>query len=253
MVLELLAFVTLLQGGDPDFRWHGVVAAGKTVEIRGINGDIRAEPASGREVEVIAEKSGRRLDNVEIKVTETSDGVLVCARYPESRGDRCDSDSDGDHYNSNNFGRERDDVEVTFTVRIPAGVRFVGRTVMGDVTATDLDADASVSTVNGSVDVSTKGRAEASAVNGSVHARMGTLGTGNLEFSTVNGDIDVTVPANAALDVAASNINGNIESDFEMTVRGRVGPRSFHGTIGGGGRSLSMTTVNGNIDLHKGS
>ena len=47
------------QSGD-NWSWRGAIAAGKTLEIRGISGSIRAEPASGSAVEVTAEKHGRQ-------------------------------------------------------------------------------------------------------------------------------------------------------------------------------------------------
>jgi hypothetical protein len=36
-----------------------------------------------------------------------------------------------------------------------------------------------------------------------------------------------------------------------MTITGRVTRRSIEGTIGGGGRTLSLETVNGGITLRK--
>ncbi|MFI5008320.1 MAG: hypothetical protein ACHQKZ_12810, partial [Solirubrobacterales bacterium] len=64
-----------------DFRWQGRVAAGAAVEIKGVNGGIDAEPASGNEVEVTAVKRARRSnpDEVEIKVVEHAGGVTICA------------------------------------------------------------------------------------------------------------------------------------------------------------------------------
>jgi hypothetical protein len=43
-----------------EFRWHGPVAPGGVVEVKGVNGAIRAEPAVGNEVEIVALKRGRR-------------------------------------------------------------------------------------------------------------------------------------------------------------------------------------------------
>ena len=42
-----------------EFRWHGPVAPGGVVEVKGVNGAIRAEPAAGDEVEIVAVKRGR--------------------------------------------------------------------------------------------------------------------------------------------------------------------------------------------------
>jgi len=228
--LQLLAIATALQGTQ-DFRWSGTVAAGKTIEIKGVNGDIRAGIATGNQVEVTAVKHARRSDpeSVEIKVVQGSGGVTICALYPSRRQVNSCEDGHGQSVDNN-------DVSVDFTVKVPAGVKFEGNTVNGSVTATGLRADAHAGTVNGNVKV-----------------EMGRMaGTGGMEFSTVNGGIDVTIPDGVGLDVSASTTNGDIRTDFPLTVRGRFGPRHLTGTIGGGGRSLSLTTVNGSIALHKG-
>jgi DUF4097 and DUF4098 domain-containing protein YvlB len=53
-------------------------------------------------------------------------------------------------------------------------------------------------------------------------------------------------------------LNGDISSDFPMNVQSaqeerRPGrPRRMQATIGGGGRSLSLKTVNGDIKIKRG-
>jgi DUF4097 and DUF4098 domain-containing protein YvlB len=63
----------------------------------------------------------------------------------------------------------------------------------------------------------------------------------------------VTLPPSTSADVRAETVNGTIETDFALTVSGRVSRRHLSGTIGGGGRSLEMETVNGSIHLKKSS
>jgi DUF4097 and DUF4098 domain-containing protein YvlB len=238
----------------PDFRWHGRLAAGKTVEVKGVNGDVRAVAAtgSGAEVEVTAAKHAKRSDpdEVKIEVIEHEGGVTICAVYPTPRRARRENSCDvGDHWSSST---ENNDVVVDFEVRIPAGVKFAGRTVNGEMSAEGLGADVAASTVNGSVRVTTTGLAEASTVNGSVYVQMGrTDWTDELDFSTVNGGITLILPARLDTEVRASTVNGDLVSDFPMMVTGRFGPRRMHGTIGTGGRSLSLSTVNGEIRLRK--
>jgi DUF4097 and DUF4098 domain-containing protein YvlB len=65
----------------------------------------------------------------------------------------------------------------------------------------------------------------------------------------VNGSINLTLPANLSADVKAVTVNGDISSEFPMTVSGRISRRRLEGTIGGGGRQLSFETVNGSITL----
>ena len=235
-----------------DFRWHSVLAAGKTLEVRGINGSIQAARASGSEAEVVATKRGRRSDpsDVEIKVVEYADGVTICALYPSRRvrANECRPGGGGHNDNDDN------DVEVTFEVRVPAGVAFTGTTVNGDVIGRDLQADATLITVNGDVEVETGGVAHATTVNGSIRAKLGRADwQRSLGFTTVNGGITVSLPANTSADVAATTVNGSVESDFPITVRGKINPSSLRGRIGEGGRDLNLTTVNGSIRLQKGS
>ncbi len=235
-----------------DFQWKGRVAAGKTVEIKGVNGGITALAGTGAEVEVTARKRGRDddPDEVKIEVLEHEGGVTVCAVYPTGRRARRENTCEvGDHWSSST---DDNDVSVDFTVRIPAGRHLNARTVNGDVEATGLGGNVDAATVNGGVDVATTGWVEATTVNGSIRASMGRGDwQGELEFQTVNGGITLQLPATLNTEVHASTVNGDLTSDYPLTVSGRWGPRQLRGTIGNGGRELSLSTVNGGIRLRK--
>ena len=69
--------------------------------------------------------------------------------------------------------------------------------------------------------------------------------------STVNGGITLNLPATLSTEIRAETLNGDIDSDFPMTVSGRFGPRRVRATIGAGGRTLELKTVNGSIRLRK--
>ena len=235
---------------DADWNWKGTVAAGKSIEIKGVNGDVRATAASGSEVVVTAVKKGRKSDpaSVKIEVVNSGAGVTICAVYPSSgkRANSCGAGDDG-HMSTND-----NDVSVSFTVQVPAGVKVVGRTVNGSVSTERLGSDADVSTVNGDVRVVAAGIVRASTVNGSVDVSMGKADwTGAVELSTVNGSIRASLPASFSAVVNGKTVNGSIESEFPLTVQGKFGPRSIHGTIGAGGRTLDLETVNGSITLTK--
>src|SRR2546422_400582 len=237
-----------------DFNWHGRIAAGKRLEVKGVNGDVRAVLASGAEAVVNARKHARRSDpdEVEIKVVEADEGITICAVYPTPpRARQENTCAPGDRWHSNT---ENNDVTVDFEVQVPAGIEFNGQTVNGEMSAEGLKGDVRASTVNGSVRVTTTGLAEASTVNGSVYAQMGRADwTNDLEFSTVNGGITLILPAKLDTDVRATTVNGDIESDYPLMISGKFGPRRLRGTIGAGGRGLSLSTVNGEIRLRKGT
>ena len=232
-----------------DFHWSGTVASGGAVEIKGVNGGIVATGAPAGQVEVTAVKKGRKSDPAEVKidVVEHDGGVTICAVYPSTgTPNECKPGPGGRMQVRDN------DVNVEFKVKVPAGVKFVGRTVNGGVAATGIAADAEAYTVNGGVEVESDGIARAETVNGGIKATLGRADwAGALKVKTVNGGIEVTVPAGLSADVKASTVNGDIETDFPLTVTGRISRRSIQGTIGSGGRQLEMETVNGGIDLRK--
>ncbi len=235
-----------------EFRWRSHMARGRVIEIKGVNGSVRAEAASGDQVEVVATKHARRSDpqEVEIRVVEHDDGATICAVYPSDnsrRPNECKPGSEG------RMNVHDNDVRVDFEVRVPSGVRFIGRTVNGNVEAASLASDAEAYTVNGKIRISTAGLAQARTVNGSISASMGSAAWNKpLSFQTVNGGITLDLPANISTEVSAKTVNGHISTDFPLTVRGRFIGRSIDGTIGSGGRELNLRTVNGSIELRKG-
>ncbi len=231
------------------FDWSGTVAAGKTLEVRGVNGDIQVR--RGSTLSVHAEKHGRRNDpsDVQIEVVEHADGVTICAVYPSRSGDRpnsCQSRGRGKNDTRNN------DVQVDFTVTLPTGINAELGTVNGDIEAHDVGGNIQARTVNGNVDINGTGHAAAHTVNGSIRASFAqTNWNGEASFSTVNGGITLEIGEDANFDLTATTVNGSIDTDFPVQLTGRIGPRRVTGTVGSGGRSLRLSTVNGSMTLRR--
>ena len=232
------------QQGD-EWSWHGTVAQGKTLVIKGVSGSIEAEPATGNEVTVTATKRGRDSDPGEVKIEVVQDGgnVIICAVYP-GRHNRCGA---GDDYEMNT---RNNDVEVRFHAQVPAGVGFTADNVNGGVEVDNLAGPVHAGTVNGSVRLETSaGDAAGKTVNGSVTAVVSGSGTGDLRFETVNGGITLSVPRGLNADLEAETVNGSIDTDFPITVSGHLDRRHLEGRIGQGGRRVHVETVNGSIRL----
>ena len=234
-----------------DFQWHGQLASGQTLEIKGINGDVHAGPSSTTDAAVTAVKTSRRGNPAEVRILAVphAGGVTICAVYPDVPGEepnRCEPGPNSHSHTKNN------DTSVRFDVQVPVGVAFVGRTVNGSIDGESLDGDAQGHTVNGSVRLSTTGTAEGNTVNGSLTLTMGRADwRAGAKFSTVNGGITLHLPSFVNADLRASTLNGTIESDFPITVTGRMDRRHVEGTIGGGGQPLTLSTVNGSVKLLK--
>lgn len=234
-----------------DFKWAGPLSPGQSIEIKGVNGSIHAEPSTSGQVEVVAVKTGRRSDprSVTIQVVPHGDGVTVCSVYPSVDDERneCAPGRQGRMNARNN------DVKVEFTVRVPAGTNLVARTVNGGVEARDLDGRLDLTTVNGSVQFNTLGTGKAQTVNGSITGKLGRADWADtLELETVNGSITLDLPAGTDADVDARTVNGRIESSLPLTLH-EFSRRSLKGTLGAGGRNLSLGTVNGSITLKSGA
>jgi Putative adhesin len=241
----------LTQGAAGEFRWKGQVAPGLSVEIKGVNGDISAEAASGSEVEVVANRKAARSDpnSVNLKVVEHPGGVTICAVYPSDDPDNpniCEPGRGGRMSVRNN------DVQVDFSVKVPAGVAFNGRTVNGEIRASSLGGNVISHTVNGAIQISTTGYAEANTVNGEISAKIGDANwPDSLEFKTVNGEIVLDLPATLNTEVKADTFNGEISTDFPLTLLGKMSRKHLSGRIGNGGRELVLKTLNGSIKLRR--
>jgi len=244
-VVIAAAPLILAQDQGRSFHWSGKLAPENVIEIKNINGDIEARPTGGDSVDVTAEKSGPQADQVKIEVAQRTDGVTICVVYPSMH-------DDGHCEQMNNHGHT--DAKVMFHLQVPSNIRFSGKNVNGTINAEDLGRVIHAETVNGSIHASTKSWVEASSVNGSIEAAMGKAGwNGTLRIATVNGSIHLTLPGDTDSDVDFKSVNGRLDSDFPLTVQGRMGGHSVSGTIGSGGRELKLETVNGGVELRRGS
>ncbi|MGH7669091.1 MAG: DUF4097 family beta strand repeat-containing protein, partial [Gemmatimonadaceae bacterium] len=86
--------------------------------------------------------------------------------------------------------------------------------------------------------------------SGDVHAAIRRLsGDGPLTFRSVSGDVTVAVPTGLDADFSMSTVSGDLDTDFPLTLNGRMGRRNINARIGKGGREFSVSTVSGDIRL----
>jgi hypothetical protein len=236
-------------GRTETFEWSGAIAATGTIEIRNLNGDVRARPGSGSTVRVRAVRRGRHDDpaRVRIEVVETAQGVTICAVYPDVPGQPANECLPG---RAGQLSARDNDVSVTFDVDVPAGRAFSGSTVAGSIEATDLSGYIHARTIVGDIRVSTSDLADATAINGDITASIGRIDWDrDLAFAAVAGDVTVRVPAYTNADVRGSTGNGSVSTDFPLSIT-RLGDwQQLRGRLGNGGHSLSITTSSGNIAL----
>ncbi len=228
------------------FEWHGQVAFGGEVEVKGIAGDVTFALGVDDDVHVEAVKNGWRHDpsTVTIEVVAHAGGVRICALYPDVPGQAPNSCTEG----GNNTSRDND-VEVDFTVRAPPGRTLEAGMIGGELTAMGVENEVVLRTIGGNVTIATTEIAEASTFGGNIVTMGSTDPARDLVFDTLSGNVTVTVPAavNAAVDVTA--FSGTVSSDFPLT---RVGRNHLQGTLGAGGSTLTLSSSSGNARLLRG-
>jgi hypothetical protein len=213
-------------------RWHGWVPSGQVVEVNNIRGNVVAVPASGDEIEVIAIKRGSSDPaQVSIEVVEHKGGVTICAVYPSADMDhpfecrpshggafrRASTSNLTTHIRWDNGGGGDmlvNDLRVDFIVRLPKRLRFIGRTVDGDVSAHMLEQD--------------------------------------VEAHSVLGDVCVDLGMTPGAEVHAESVNGHVSSEFPLSMRSNAshGTLAF-GRVGRSHRTLRLTTESGDIYLER--
>jgi putative adhesin len=229
--------------------YRAKLGAKQWVWIRNTRGSVTVVPAKGDSLQVSAVKTYRSSDTVSVRlVAVPSDGgVAVCAVWGS------DSDCGPGHRDMQMRGGRRNDVAVDFTVRLPRNVGLDASTTVGDVHVAGARGPLVVHAVSGDVDVVTaKGPVKVELINGDVRVRMEAFGdSGGVTASTINGSLTAELPAHLDANVEASTVNGSITTDYQLAVSGKFAGRKVNGTLGRGGRTVHLETVNGSIKLKK--
>lgn len=234
-----------------DFRWQGVLAAGGTVSVNNINGDVKVVPSTTGRVDVLGVKRGdsQYFDRIRVDVQPTSRGITVCVLF--------EGDASCDDRDSGNRGRtsrrEWRDLAINLEVAVPANLMVSASSVSGDVDVTGAHGDVRATSVSGDLrlDRIVAGSVQATTVSGDVEVRIEQFsGRGDLKFGTVSGNVALEVPKQFDADLSMTTVSGDIVSDFPLVVGGsRMNRRSIDARIGGGGRRLDLNTVSGDVKI----
>ena len=235
-----------------DFRWEKAIAAGQTVRVHNVNGDVTVSPSTSGRVEIVGIKRGssRYFEDISAEVQETSDGLVVCVvwRNADDECDRRGYHSHGHDDDDNRWNRVHMDLEV----KLPTNLEIAANSVSGNVSVVGAQGQVSASSVSGDVRLE-RLRAtsvRANSVSGGVSASIESLsGSGELSFRSVSGDVVLELPRTLDADLSMSSVSGQLDSDFQMTLGGRMSRRRIEARIGRGGRDLDITTVSGDVRL----
>jgi hypothetical protein len=284
VLASVSAVAPLAAQGRTDFEFRRDLATGKRLYVQNIIGDVQVSGGSGRTVQISAvKKAGRHgePEDVTVETIELNDGVALCVRYPnqgrrrvyrgseEGRsGEReknpCSSSSD---WNGN---QERNDTEVNFTIRVPAGLLLKIGTVSGDLAAADLEGELELSSVSGDVrldggrgprieletvsgdvellDVRAR-EVSGNTVSGEVTFRGPVLDDGAYDFATTSGNISLGLPERPNATLSAATFSGRFSSDLATTQPTGRRRHRYSATWGSGSARLDVESLSGNIRI----
>jgi hypothetical protein len=232
--------------GD-SWEYRVLIKPSQQVWIRNTNGPIDVVAGESDSLFVHAEKSWRHSDpqSVQLVPVLSERGLTICAMW-DAREMRCE---EGGVYRLN--GVKKNDVAVRFIVELPHKVPVEVSTVNGGLQINGVSAPVEATTVNGRIGVTTStGPVKATTVNGSIEAIMQELTSGDVRLTTVNGSVMAGLPRTINANIDAETVNGRVETDFPVKISGKISTRHLRGTIGTGGATLKLVTVNGSIGLH---
>jgi hypothetical protein len=214
------------------------------VEIREIDGSLKVEAGADDQITLVAQIRSR------VQPTKGADqnyGFFA-------------AEVDGDSLNIARVGQrrkihfwDRDDITIDYALRVPQRIALDLHTVNGRIATNGIAGETQVTTVNGPVDVETSGTAELSAktVNGRIRAKFLQSFQG-ASLKTVNGDVETVLPKSASFVCDLTQVNGDFEASFPLSIHSHPGSRRVSGEVNGGRYELHISTVNGDIDVQNG-
>ncbi len=220
-----------------EFHQTYALAANGRVGVHNVNGAIHVSSWDRNEVKVDAVKHGddqKALEQAQIVVDAQADSVEIRTKYP----DNC-------HHCR--------PATVEYTILVPRGASLDPiNTVNGGVIIEGVAGRVKVASVNGRVEVrKATGDVEASTVNGRLEGGFETLAARRISMRTVNGGIALALPKDAGAHLLINTVHGGVSSDFDLPrEHPHYGPgRRVDTQIGNGGTEVSLSTVNGGINL----
>ena len=229
------------RGRACEVREVAVRPSGRALEIDGReNGSIRVQAWDGDAVKVTARLQANAPSDADAQallkdIRVTSDGRRVSADGP----------SEGRSYRSG--------WSVSYVVMVPRHFDLTLDAHNGSLGVDGVNGRLDLRTVNGSVALTdVAGEVHARTENGSLNVQLaGRAWDGSgLDAETQNGSVRLMVPDDYAANLETGTVNGRINTDFPITVQGRIS-RRLNVPLNGGGKTIRATTTNGSVRISR--
>ncbi|MBO0720773.1 MAG: hypothetical protein J2P41_08120 [Blastocatellia bacterium] len=214
------------------------LAPGSDVSVRGINGPVTVETGEGDQAEIdikIRAASREAIERKPLSVENTPNSLTI--RTVENKEGRR-----GDH----------EWVRHEVHLKLPRNVSMNISGVNGAVDVGPIEGGIVINGINGRVDVAQAGTAtKLSGINGGIKISLARLGEGGLHVSGINGGVEIGFPTSIDADIDVTGVNGSVDSDLPITLLGEMKRGQLKGTIGAGGKLISISGINGGVKLRR--
>ena len=92
---------------------------------------------------------------------------------------------------------------------------------------------------------------EAKSLSGSVRYDGDIYSDGRYYLKSHSGDITMMIPASSAFDLDAKTFSGDIDTEFDVMISGKISKKSIRGSVNNGGADVDIKTFSGDIRLKK--
>jgi hypothetical protein len=201
------------------------------------NGSIRVEGRDRNEITLRARISAwSRTGEPELLVRgiEVRTGETITARGPSPE--------------------QREGWSVSFRLIVPRGSSLDLQSVNGSVHIAGVTGDMDFKTTNGSVTLADLGgKVRGRTTNGAVNVELsGNRWEGEgLDVQTTNGSVTLAIPEDYRATLETGTVHGGFETDFPITVQGRLRTNRITTDLNGGGPTIRAATTNGPVRIRK--
>ena len=221
-------------------------AAGvREIRLNGVDGDVVIESGSPNEIRLVAKVKSRGispskdaenggyfqtvLEGDSLRIGQKKAKIRV--RFPFSMRSR---------------------LEIDYALQVPETIALELRTVNGKISTRGVSGQAEMTLVNGTIDAEVGGENDfhATTVNGRIRAKFLRDFKG-ARLKTVNGGVEALLPPTASFTCSLSQVNGDFEASFPLSIHSHPGSRRVSGEVNGGQYQLQITTINGDVEVDR--
>ena len=255
LVISILFSASAVFGSTLEETFKKRIPAGdiEIISLKNVNGSVKVYGWDNEDVEITAykkvrasssEKARRMMENLEIEIIETADGLEIETNLPQRRN------KNGGFF-SWLFNMSGSSASVSYEIHVPSSIDLDLSSTNGSVFVNECSGLIRLHTTNGKVTgEQLKGAVQCNTTNGSIEIEMlKTDPEEEMSLRTTNGSVRLYLPRSADVDVKAKTTNGSIRCELPIDKSYSRSRKRLEGSINDGGPLIYIKTTNGSIKI----